>query len=758
MPTWICFRHLGPVIFALLFSGCLPQSPDAPDLPDTGPDGTVTGYVVQVGDHLEIVDSPERAPAGSTPIAEGSYAVHDFHGRAITNGTLDAAGKFNIEVPAGFHSIEFAATGSSVPSLVRQITCIPSATIRLGQTHTVDRSDAVTAALQAAQTSLRSGSADSWLVLATLQPLPERVLVEPHGTRGSSAVHTTASQEWLIFIDKQPEAWYAHPVEYVFVDAASGAVKRVPQVFSSPQVNGIGFWSDSQQYVAYEGWPTDNDLDPVPLTSDVTISPEVVQMPLVPGSSSVLQTLDRDRAPVAGQEDVFALLVRGGNEDAFVANAVNFYEWLTGEGVPKQNIDLTSFPRQTLTEGFNEWNSDRTRIFERINARLEAGGKPTLIYYLTGHSYKTEDTCEPYGEMEVLGTDGDRVWGAGNLALDKAKACNIVIIWETCFSELLAEASLLELGHLVEDERADVKAFAASSRDGEAFGYRGWHDYLSRGSLKMGGLFTNAWIQNVRIVGNTVTGYLDTSGALIPELAHMETLLGSDQTPVYLHQPGDAPWCRPPPLLVLDQDELTFVRTNSGSCPGSIGNVVVRNQSNEVVTWSSSSAGAVITQPSQGTLAPGAEQQVEVLFDCSDFRAQVTDVIFTAQGSDTETRTRLTVELDITVSSGTADRSFSVRHPGPLGTTKITLWLPIPDGSAVDSSRIVDTSTQEPPAAAPWLPASPLTWSVAEGFRPDFTTWYGIDINITNNVLNQCSCPTLEWNYQLWYSFPMGER
>jgi len=238
----------------------------------------------------------------------------------------------------------------------------------------------------------------------------------------------------------------------------------------------------------------------------------------------------------------------------------------------------------------------------------------------------------------------------------------------------------------------------------------------------------------------------------------METLTGKVQNPVRLHLPGNPAHCQPPPLVSLDQDRLRLVRGNAGACPGLVGTVVVSNTSEETVTWSTSSDGPLATNPSTGTLDPGASQSVDVFFDCSDFTSGEAVVTFLAQGPEIATTTVLTVDLEFTVTPGSAGRDFTVRHPSPLNNTEITMWLSIPDGAVVDSSRITDTTTGEEPPAVPWAPASALTWNYSEGFRPGFTSWFGIELVVPNPSPFDCACPALEWNYTFWYSFPMRNR
>lgn len=67
------------------------------------------------------------------------------------------------------------------------------------------------------------------------------VVTSETGTRYSIGAST-----WFVFIDDAPEAFFAHPVRYVFIDAASGEYEVVTESWP-PEINGDSLWNAPTQ-------------------------------------------------------------------------------------------------------------------------------------------------------------------------------------------------------------------------------------------------------------------------------------------------------------------------------------------------------------------------------------------------------------------------------------------------------------------------------------------------------------------------------
>ncbi len=62
----------------------------------------------------------------------------------------------------------------------------------------------------------------------------------------SGARYAIDDDTWFAFIDDSPEAFYAHPTRYVFIDAASGDYEVVSESWP-PDINGNSMWTDGTQ-------------------------------------------------------------------------------------------------------------------------------------------------------------------------------------------------------------------------------------------------------------------------------------------------------------------------------------------------------------------------------------------------------------------------------------------------------------------------------------------------------------------------------
>ena len=206
-----------------------------PTLPTSG---SVAGLLARDGSGvLTLVYNALPAgftPAGGIPvaIASGPSGVTDADGSFLLNTVTVGSQKLEIK-PAGGAAIE-------IP-----LTVFPNSSLRVGQPP-ISRTDAV----NAAKTWLAGQvSVDGLAIIAPQQPLPAGAVI---GTAfqpdPGATVHTLAAPEWLVYIDRFPNARFGHAVDYLFIDAQSGALTAVT-ADAWPLVNGRGYYEFSGEKV-----------------------------------------------------------------------------------------------------------------------------------------------------------------------------------------------------------------------------------------------------------------------------------------------------------------------------------------------------------------------------------------------------------------------------------------------------------------------------------------------------------------------------
>ena len=202
-----------------------------PTLPTSG---SVAGLLARDGSGvLTLVYNALPAgftPAGGIPvaIASGPSGVTDADGSFLLNTVTVGSQKLEIK-PAGGAAIE-------IP-----LTVFPNSSLRVGQPP-ISRTDAVNASKSwlAGQITV-----DGVTIIAPQQPLPAGAVIGTAFQPDPGAMlHTSAAPEWLVYIDRFPNARFGHAVDYLFIDAQSGALTAVA-ADAWPLVNGRGYYTYS---------------------------------------------------------------------------------------------------------------------------------------------------------------------------------------------------------------------------------------------------------------------------------------------------------------------------------------------------------------------------------------------------------------------------------------------------------------------------------------------------------------------------------
>jgi hypothetical protein len=82
-------------------------------------------------------------------------------------------------------------------------------------------------------------------------PLERGELVAPYG--GNGPVFRAKARWWFFWVDDEPQARFAHPTRYVYVNATTGRLRVVQQSWW-PLVNGEAPWFDFEDYWSGAGW------------------------------------------------------------------------------------------------------------------------------------------------------------------------------------------------------------------------------------------------------------------------------------------------------------------------------------------------------------------------------------------------------------------------------------------------------------------------------------------------------------------------
>lgn len=518
----------------------------------------------------------------ATAPADASWGGVTVEARTLAGaivGTTTAApdGSFSLEkLPTGLIRLQ-AQQGATVARA--DATIVPGVSVEVNRVFPVTRQQAASAAAE--------GAPGAAIVAGTMNPLPAGVVLYPAAMPdGAMPVEKTrktlGAEAYLFFVDASPTTQYGHPVQYVLVDAASGAVERIDGHAFLPVVNHGKPWRSLDSLVALPFDVSTTLPADYPPDAQPAVSPEFAQLPpeipLTPGEKTVDQqplplspagsiaeitAQDGAKMPTSGllshfnntgSDGVFVVLIGTSSESAFEQNASRMGRWLYLEGVPLSNMaraNLARLPTPTFQQT-GENQTDRinrqaavarqiqraTLHFEpQIRARLDQGKHSTLIVYLTGHG-------GPSGlNVDFLGDEsGSFIAEAGDLGLEKSLACRVRVIIQSCQSGGFQDAIASHLtgsGH-------DLQIFAAADRTKYAEHTPGWVSYIPVVNLlrQGGSAYTKELVEEVEIANGDLAGLTETlaDGSIVQAEDMRE--LNSLPPPPFL-RPAHPAWCFP---------------------------------------------------------------------------------------------------------------------------------------------------------------------------------------------------------------------
>ena len=447
-------------------------------------------------------------PSGSEAAAGATVTIGD---RATTTG---ADGAFLLDgIDAGPQSLRVVLATGEEQSF--QVSVVGDRRARVG-TPPISRAEA--AAQVVAQ--LEGPAPGNQRVIGPQTPLPPGTILAPGlGNQGEPdpALRTlTGGYEWLFFVDPTPSAPFAHRVEFVLVDAETGALRKVLRT-SYPLINGV------PEYAAPEGDAGSPDVvqegQPRDPPQQVSASP----------SPQVIERLLPDHVPGCAMSKSYALVIEGSKEPFVVATAANHKVLagaLAGEVVFIEGGD-------GLPDGAKAF--EITDKLARLKGRLTKCD--TLFFFYAGHSegeniiiYNDNPTLPSsvrFTRRHGLQVDYDyraepltfRTGFPRSLVLSDAPACHIHAFLDTCYSGNHLNNLKRQL-----EPRFGLVASVISSADTEHFTY-GESSY---------GFYFSYFLEKARAAGapgNLAALYSAALGILEQESGNARARLARDSRP-----------------------------------------------------------------------------------------------------------------------------------------------------------------------------------------------------------------------------------
>jgi len=191
-----------------------------------------------------------------------------------------------------------------------------------------------------------------YMIDTPLEPGTIVTIKRPEGDYNVSITENT----WLLFVDEEPGAPFAHPTKIVLISQAT-AKYRVYDSQYYPIVNGVSYWSTMEERMneSYIAYPEDPDLD-VELVESTTYEYRYYYDSMgAPGSGVPTGTsvpFDDDLCCEGVEKKKFGLVIQGYDEPMFKSDTVNAYNMLKGRGYSNADINyLTADAGDALSDG-----------------------------------------------------------------------------------------------------------------------------------------------------------------------------------------------------------------------------------------------------------------------------------------------------------------------------------------------------------------------------------------------------------------------
>ncbi|MBT9588026.1 carboxypeptidase regulatory-like domain-containing protein, partial [bacterium] len=394
-----------------------------------------------------MVNAPERA----RPQANAMVTALDPEGRVVGMSLTGPDGRFRLDsIPPGKVTLEARVEPSSgAANVTLEMTSSGKGLLHPNAKYPVSREAAAQIALEGKSYPLVTG---------TLNPLPEGTVVDAFEGAASGG-RVLPADEWLFMINEGPLLGYAHPVEFVFVDARTGARAQFSAQFY-PTINGVSMWGSTDYLFQYAAGSA-----PLAGPEVVQVSPELLS--LLANTRQIEDILARNNTTA---DSIFAVLL--GLDTGFENGVPLFQKFLVDRGVPMANIRTVMYddternaltrPKVVNDKNIPKYSSilvPRIRAaFDQINAlindRFRRGQHSSEIVLITSHG----SAAIPGGI--VIG--GDSVGGFGNfidLGMVRNLSCRIDFLVDCCYSGRF----ITELHKFLKDNEFPHQCFFYSS-------------------------------------------------------------------------------------------------------------------------------------------------------------------------------------------------------------------------------------------------------------------------------------------------------
>ncbi|MEM7383789.1 MAG: carboxypeptidase-like regulatory domain-containing protein [Verrucomicrobiota bacterium] len=379
--------------------------------------GQIRGALYQLaGSETITFEDPFLTNQSGIPVS-GAVVTLGPTGRTTRT---DEAGAFLFEnLLPGWYQLKATGTGQTVETRIFATGGIPA----LAGTYGLKREEVIpTVKGIAAENLAEPGQA---AIFGLAQPLPRKAVVflEPANGTGFRDRHQVRNSDWMFMIDPHPTNAFGHPVTYVFVDAFSGAVTTY-SAFSSPSIEGLSFWRGEP--------PRPEEVIQIPANDES-------QPFRIPGVEIPENQPDGGEGQVRIARNLdagatYLITLSAGTEPAFQASGDLVYEAM--QPLYDEAIDAVDTPN---------WKTAASETIDRFNQTMD--DEDLLVLYIAGHSSGSRDK-----ESGALSLREEVVWATGTPSIRsrdlvnliaKAKACQIIVIIESCYAGALVYPSPL---------------------------------------------------------------------------------------------------------------------------------------------------------------------------------------------------------------------------------------------------------------------------------------------------------------------------
>jgi hypothetical protein len=587
--------------------------------------GRVEGYAFLQSGAI-VLGNAATPPAGAMALSGATLTIDGKSG----SNTTDASGKFLVtDVPIGQRKL--LVSGGGAPMLEVPLTVIGSATIPTGA-FAVSRTQAIDAAKSAAA---GLGTVADFQILAPQQPLPAGVELKPalggdDGKDSPALTVTLTSPQWLVFVDQQPGTRFQHPAAYFLIDAATGVV-TTRNVSSWPRINGVSHYADDDKNA------TAQDLIQ-PGTRKA--EPQRIREAVVRAT----RTVTRDHVPGATDPKTYALLIGGNSRSDMAEDIVNVKEQLFGEGGLSGPAEISTWtPAESV-------NPDALAQIKKLYNDICNKARPedTILVYITSHGSKAGGVYIQKGvESDESVTPDDIFYPYIELDTSRCAACHVIFIIDTCY----AGAQLSDMATKSPPHAGQKLTILASSSSTETSGGITRTRRIASGKA-MGAVFTNAFLNALREFSLANGGA--RQGNLPQIFNNAVTIMNSPTQHPQTSFQWDGTSCGPPPTLVsVAPASVTAKHTvGSTSCPQSLGNVTLKNESDKTIGYSMSlnSSYFNLSGGLSGSLTPGQSKSWGLSFNCGKVPPLEASIGITAT-TEGEAQSQ-TLSVPVTLNSG----------------------------------------------------------------------------------------------------------